>query len=337
MPTLICLSGLRLSHWARRSAAAAALVAAAVTLHAQAPSAPPATSGRPTLDLNLPVVQTTAAEPSFSSSVTANDEIASLNDSLKLTPALNAMQYGGRSRQGRPRYRGGNKNADGSDKYEFYAGVGFTQPVGNTYHYYSPNWGLQVGAGRDFNRNVGVNLEFDWDQFNLNGRTFQQQEFVYDPTGANGILGQGVLDAYAKAWSFSLQPIYNIAVSEGLGAYVTAGVGFYHKTTTFTLPGQGTYCDPYYGYCYQVTANTPFDSYTSNAPGVDGGIGFTYKFSRFSNERLYAEARYVFVANQPRAGITYQNALTSTSTTTNFFPANSHRTTYVPFKFGIRF
>ena len=329
-------SGFRFLPFARWSLALTAVLGASLAIQAQAPAAP-ARSAEPTLNLSIPPAQTTAQEPSFSSSVPA-DEIASLSDSLKLTPALNAMQYGGR-RSGRPRYRGEGKNPDGSDKYEFYAGAGFVQPVGNTYHYYSPNWGMQVGGGRNFSRNVGVNLEFDWDALNLNGRTFQQQAYVYDPTGAQGIQGTGVLDAYAKVWSLSLQPVYNIAVNEGLGAYITAGVGFYHKTTTFTLPASG--CDPYYyyyyGVCYQVTANAPFDSYTSNAPGVDAGIGFTYKFSRFSNERFYAEARYVFVANQARAGVTYQNALSAPSTATNFFPANSHRTTYLPFKFGIRF
>ena len=81
------------------------------------------------------------------------------------------------------------------------------------------------------------------------------------------------------------------------------------------------------------------DHYTSNAGGVNGGFGLTYKFSKFSNERFYVEARYVLVLDETRAGVT---ASTPTSVLnaysgTDYYPANSHRTTYIPIKFGIRF
>jgi hypothetical protein len=77
--------------------------------------------------------------------------------------------------------------------------------------------------------------------------------------------------------------------------------------------------------------------YTSNAPGFSGGFGLTYKFSRFSNERFYAEARYVFVDNAHRAGVTVTSPVASTYAEANDFPANSNHTTYFPIKFGIRF
>jgi hypothetical protein len=106
-----------------------------------------------------------------------------------------------------------------------------------------------------------------------------------------------------------VQPIFNIKTGEGIGAYITGGVGFYHKVTNFTVPQEEEEFDPFFG-LEDFEVNATFDHYTSNAPGFDGGFGLTYKFSRFANERLYGEVRYVYV--------------------------NNH-TSYIPVKFGIRF
>ena len=140
------------------------------------------------------------------------------------------------------------------------------------------------------------------------------------------------LNGSSHLWSFTLNPIYHIGSSEKFGSYVVAGVGFYHKTADITTPSVGVAYDPYYGY-YQYAANTSVDKYTSNAVGVNAGVGFTYKLSRFANQQLYGEARYVFVDNQPRP---YSEG-TATSTYYNVLPQNSARTTYIPVKFGLRF
>jgi hypothetical protein len=146
----------------------------------------------------------------------------------------------------------------------------------------------------------------------------------------------GILDGNNHVWSFSLNPTFTIPTEGSLGAYAVVGVGFFHKVTNFTVPSVGEYCDPYYG-CYQYQANQTIDHYTSNAPGVSPGVGLTWKFSKFSNMRMYVEARYVLMFNQHYNGITASNIATSTYTGTNFYPANSDRTTYIPIKFGVRF
>lgn len=348
----------RLSGFVCRTLMFSAVLGAGVAVMS-AQQAASATSASPTpaaQTLNVSAAASQAAsDAAYSSSATTNapnDEIASASDHFNFAGAMNAMQYGGRSRYGRPRYRGGNTNPDGSNKYEFYGGAGFTVPTQKTSDVDSVSWGIQVGAGRNFNKHVGVNLEFDWDNFGLQGNTLNAQQNLYNgyisiydanytagPSDPNYISPIAGLDGYSHVWSISLQPIYNIAVNQGLGAYVTGGVGFYHKITTFTQPAVGTYCDPFYGYCYDYQANQPIDSYTSNAPGVDVGMGFTYKFSHFSNERLYGEVRYVYMFNQYRPGI---DATVDTPTLANFavlndYPANSERTSYIPVKFGIRF
>ena len=259
---------------------------------------------------------------------TAQSQLASVEQFQM--PGANAFQYGQRRRYGAPRYRGGNTNPDGSEKYTGYAGGGFVSPVGDNSNFLSTSWGLQVGGGRNFNRHFGVNLEFDYDHFGVTGTTIDNQSYRYfgDVTNPYG------LDANAHIWSLSVQPVYQIYSGQGLGAYITGGVGFYHKVTNFTLPQEEEYCDYYYG-CGEYEVQGTFDHYTSNAPGFDGGVGLTYKFSRFANERFYAEARYVYMHNQFKPGDTNATALTYTGN--NLFPENSNTTSYFPIKFGIRF
>ena len=210
-----------------------------------------------------------------------------------------AMQYGGgqRKRYGKTRYRGANSNADGSQKYIFFGGAGLAQPTGNTFHYLTPSYGIQVGGGRQFNKHFSVPVQFDYDHLGMAGETLQNQATVYntqiadynaaygyqpgDPNYADPISG---LDGNSHIWSFTVDPTYTIFSGEGLGAYVVAGVGFYHKVANFTQPESG--CDPYYleyyGICEEYTENQIIDHYTSNAPGFNAGFGLTYKFSKFA-------------------------------------------------------
>ena len=289
-------------------------------------------------------VQTPAVAASgdalFSSSSAENQALDTGTDtqqgSLKPLPVnfADAMQYGGgRRRYGSPRYRGGNTNADGSSKYIFYAGAGFGQTVGNTYKYLTPSWGFQVGGGRQFNKHIAVPIEFDYDHFGLTRANISAQSYIYsgDPNAADNSI-----DANSHIWSFSVDPTYTLinGDSGGLGAYVVVGAGFYHKVANFTAPQTGVQC---YYYCGQVTYQGNFDHYTSNAPGFSGGFGLTYKFSHFSNERFYGEVRYVFMDNSQRQGFTLANLNTTTYSGYDLYPANSNRTTYIPFKFGVRF
>jgi hypothetical protein len=257
---------------------------------------------------------------------------------------FNAQYGGGRQRYGKPKYRGGNTNADGSPKYDFFVGGGFQVPVGDQFNYAALSWGFGGGGGRMFNAHFGVNAEFNYDHFGLSGGTLNDQQDLYNYTIAlynsqnpgNPVQFIQGLDGNNHVWSFTAQPIYNIKSGEGFGAYVTGGGGFYHKVTNFTVPSIGTYCDPFYG-CYQYTANQTIDHYTSNAFGINGGLGLTYKFSRFSNQRLYAEVRYVYLFNSFRPGVTIDTVNPTNASEANFFPQNSQRTAYLPVKFGVRF
>jgi hypothetical protein len=317
-----------------RTAAVTFLAAAGTfSLHAQqsagiAPSLPPinlkASLAAP-LDLSVP--DDISYSSSTGSAEMANAVDFSLNSETQPPP---------RRRYSRPNYNDSHTNADGSAKYTFVVGGGFTLPVGGTHNYLSPSWKIQAGVGRNFNKTFGVIAQFDWDNFGIQTATLNNLLAIYngpplffeDQTG--NPLSQ--ISGTSHDWSFTLNPIINYYTSDTKGAYVIGGAGFYHKTASFSTPAIATACD-IFGNCFAFQENQTFDSYTSNAFGLNGGVGFTYKLSRFASTKFYVEGRYVYTFNSPRAfsyGDANLNGL-------NVFPQNSAKTSYIPITFGLRF
>jgi hypothetical protein len=286
-------------------------------------------------ELNL----TSNSSSSSSSIDLLSDTYIASNGEFRLSSAALDSSQPPPRRYGRPNYSDSHSNPDGSPKYTFLGGFGLTLPVGDTHYYETPAWGLQIGGGRNFNKNVGVLLQFDYDHFGLQGATIANQEYIYNCVPTNGAcVSNGSvsgLDGNNHVWSFTLNPTYTIATEGNKGAYLVVGGGFYHKVTNFTLPQTAEECS-LYG-CGYYTVDENVDHYTSNAGGVSGGFGLTYKFSKFSNERFYMEARYVLMLNSQRFGYTARNVATTSYNGYDAYPANSNRTTYIPVKFGIRF
>jgi hypothetical protein len=315
----------RTFHIARRTLALSAMLGAGLIAANAQQAVTPATTVAPTLNFQAPQVFTEAQEASFSSS-SAQNQVAEAENPFDFLETANTQPPPRRS-YGRPRYRGGNTNADGSNKWGFLVGAGLTAPVGDDSNYLKPSWGFQIGGGRNFNKNFGVMAQFDWDHFGFTGQTIANQANLYfaDPTNQTG------LDGNSHIWSLTLNPTYNIHSGEGIGAYVVVGGGFYHKAATFFVPT--SVCDPFYGICY--AANETVQNYSSNSAGVNGGFGLTYKTSHFSSARLYAEVRVVHTFNnyRPESTINPDGSVTGW----NFFPQNSQEATYFPVKFGLRF
>ena len=325
-----------------RVAAVAVLSSCAAGVHAQQ-AAPVAAS--PTLDLSHPVLSLQAAlnaPPNVTSSL-ASDSASSSSSSASAdlpadpgSPTSDLQPPPRQRRYGRPNYSDKYRNADGSNRLAFVVGGGFNSPVGSaSSNYLNVGYRFEGGVGVNFNKKASVIAQFDYDHFGIPSGVLANQANLYnsiDGTGTNPYTGLG---GSSHIWSFTLNPTYNFYQSDSLGAYVVVGGGFYHKVTNFTVPTTGEYCDYYYG-CYTYQVNQVVDHYTSNAPGATGGVGVTYKFSRWSNERLFAEARYVHTFNQARlADPAYTG--NSAGTYNNFYPPNSNETSYIPITFGLRF
>ena len=243
-----------------------------------------------------------------------------------------------RRRYGRPNYNDRFHNADGSNRLAFVAGGGFNVPVGSaTSDYLNLGYRFEVGGGINFSKKFSVIAQFDYDHFGVPQSILNNQEALYsqlDPTDAANGLFQG-LGGNAHIWSFTLNPTFNFYQGEKYGAYAVVGGGFYHKVTNFTLPTTSAEQDAF-GNVFEFTTNQNFDKYVSNAPGVTGGVGFTYKFSRFANQRFFAEARYVHTFNSARLGDPTVTGA-SAGSANNFYPPNSNETSYIPITFGVRF
>ena len=327
-----------------RFAAAAFLTSCAAGALAQQPDT---ASKLSTLDLSHPAqsLQASLKAPfalssgeAYSSSSNNAEALAKPSAEAENAPASDLQPPPRRRRYGRPNYRDKYRNADGSNRFAFVAGAGFNVPIGDaSANYLTTGYRFEAGAGVNMNKKLGVLFQFAYDPFGIPSNILQNQANLYTqlsinagtPTDYTGLGGN------AHIWSFTLNPTLNFYQGEKVGAYAVVGGGFYHKITNFTIPTTGQYCDYYYG-CYTYQANQTIDNYTSNAPGVTGGVGLTYKFSRWSNERLFAEARYVHTFNQARLGDPSTTGA-STGTFNNFYPPNSNETSYIPITFGIRF
>jgi hypothetical protein len=321
-----------------RATALSLLMAGAASLgHAQQ-----AVTSTPAAKMFLASSADSAALVAGSSSSSSSDsDSASANRQGSPSAGFDSLQPPPRRRYGRPNYSSGSMNPDGSSKFAFMAGAGLAMPIGNTHFYETPSYNFQVGAGRNYSKSVAVLFQFDYDHFGLQGATLANQKFIYNYcspaqvlAGCTAVLTS--LDGNNHVWSFTLNPTFTLPTEGSLGAYAVIGGGFYHKVTNFTVPTVVQGYDYFYG-PYQYTANQTIDHYTSNAVGVSPGFGLTYKFSKFSNERFYLEARYVVDFNQKKNGYTSKNVSSAPVTATNFYPANSNRTTFIPITLGIRF
>ena len=319
--------------FAKTMFAAGALAASAV-LHAAAPAAAQPTndiaqinrglltpSAYSLADVNADLHYRTDGVSSSTDAVA--DEVASLSANAADDSGTGAGQYGSRRRSyGHSRYQDRLHNADGSTKIAFVGGAGLNVPVGNTGKFYTPSYAVEVGGGWNFNKNFGVLAEFHYDHVGLTGGAINYEY--------NNLINAGItqdeldgFDANGHVLSFSIDPVVSLTQKGSkFGAYATGGVGYYRKTTNFTLPSVGTECDYYY--CYQYSSNVNVDQYTADGFGANLGLGLTYKLSEFSSERLFVEGRYTWLK-------------LANSNNQDFFPFNQRNSEYIPVTVGIRF
>jgi hypothetical protein len=326
----ISLSGLRIG-------LALAALTVAPTMFAATPeasSAPGAAAAVPSASVFTSALFSPTADFRYQPDAvsSSDDTIASNDPSSSLDAERDSLSFDGaqpppgrRRSYGRSRYEDRWHNRDGSTKIAFVAGAGLNLPAGNTAKYYTPHLAVNVGAGFNFNKAFGVLGEFHYDKMGLTaGAINEDYANTYNYFVNQGLNGSDVtdslagFDANAHILSFSINPIVNLVGQGKFGAYATGGLGYYKKTTNFTLPQLS---QDYYGGIYQQ--NVTFDSYSNGGLGFNGGIGLTYKLSEFSSERLFMEARYEWI------NLGKNN--------NDFFPYNNRNSEVIPITVGVRF
>ena len=324
----ICSTGLR-------AGLAFAAVAFVPALVAESPVATPATTPSiftfnnnvtaPTRDFRY--------QPEGMTSSSSDDAIAAGDPSASLAAERDSLSFDGaqpppgRRSYGRSRYQDRWHNSDGSTKIALMAGAGLNVPNGNTAKFYTPSYTIAAGAGFNFNRMFGVLGEFHYDHMGLTGGAIQNEynnvlAYLSANAGATPSDLAG-FDANAHVVSFTVDPIVNFSDrSKKLGAYVTGGLGWYRKTTNFTLPTVSTACGTFF--CQQYASTYNIDQASADTFGYNIGFGLSYAISQFSSERLFVDARYHWLP-------------ISSNNNQDFFPFNRRNTSFIPITVGIRF
>jgi hypothetical protein len=185
-----------------------------------------------------------------------------------------------------------------------HGGVNYPDSVGETYGY-----NIKAGAGWNFTKRLGVLLEYNFNRDKIPGSTLTELAIQ---SGLNTPLGGNV-----NTWSFTIDPIFYLPITNKMGGYVTGGGGFYRKVTNFTAPELE---DDFF---FEVQVPTTIAHSSSNQGGLNIGVGAYWKaFGEDSNAKLYTEVRYVWV-DSPVAS--------------NSDPFGSGTSSLLPVTFGIRF
>jgi len=163
----------------------------------------------------------------------------------------------------------------------FEAGGGFNAPSKGSSPYITYGGNFTVGAGLRMQKHVSVLAEYQFMDDKLPARLISE-------TGANG--------GHAHIWSFTLDPVIDLAPGRKNDIYITGGGGFYRKVTSFTDPVAVEYCNYYY--CGIGTQNQVVGHFSSNQGGWNAGAGFTHTLGSAmygNNVKLFAEARYLYI------------------------------------------
>ena len=140
-----------------------------------------------------------------------------------------------------------------------------------------------VGVARNYSQYVGFRLDFQFDNLPLKDSALRLAQ-------APG--------ATSHVYSLTLEPIFNIPVTNQSGGYIVVGPAFFHRSgdldSSTVLPG--SICNPFFqwwGRCFNASLplNGDFLHASQNEFGETFGVGVTHKIN--PKVELYAEFRYL--------------------------------------------
>jgi len=185
-------------------------------------------------------------------------------------------------------------------------------PVNQTGEVMGTGWGAGGGVGYNISQRNSLIGEFLWNRMYPSKGVLQPFQTAVPQSGT--LNGNSNLYGLTGNYRYELR-------GRLLGTYVIGGGGWYFRKNWLSKDvnsGAGTACTPawlWWGFtCMSgtVTANQTLATTSTNAWGMNGGIGFTVRVGE-APYRLYTEARYHYV------------------------PTKNVSTQFVAVSFGIRF
>ncbi len=258
-------------------------------------------SGSPVVD---PSSSTAVSESSSSATLPLADDASIDGAGLPAAPSASGSGAAGQDY--------GNHHHNMFSHLTFEAGGGFNAPTSDSSPYITWGGNINVGAGYRINPRVSVLTEYQFIDDKLPGALIAE-------TGATG--------GNAHIWSFTLDPVVDLAPKRTNDVYVTGGGGFYRKVTNFTDPEPSEYCT--YFYCGIAYENQVVGHFSSNQGGWNIGGGFTHRMGGIYSDgkvKLFAEVRYLDVLTP--AEVSSPNGLGTTTVGAD--------TKLVPVTFGVR-
>jgi hypothetical protein len=164
-------------------------------------------------------------------------------------------------------------------------------PVSSTAQVTGIGWGATGGVGYNFNSRNAIIGEFLWNRMYPSGGVLLPLEATAPQSSS--LNGNSNLYALTGNYRYEMP-------GRMLGTYVIGGGGWYFRKNWLSRDinsSTGTVCTPawlWWGFtCTSgtVTANQTLATSTTNAWGVNAGIGFTVRVAE-APYRLYTEARY---------------------------------------------
>jgi len=166
-------------------------------------------------------------------------------------------------------------------KIGFSVGAGFTTPVGTFGNSEDTGWNVDAGVGMYFTRELGINLDAGYNTMGFNSTELGT---IGHHNGSNDI------------FSLTLNPIVHVTPHGPVDVYLTGGGGYYRDWQAFSNAGPAAFpVAPFFP--YGPTAAGVTNSYSTNKPGIDAGIGIA--FGHKWGGKFFAEARWnrVFMNN----------------------------------------
>jgi hypothetical protein len=195
-----------------------------------------------------------------------------------------------------PAYRDICAQGEDNPRANINLGMTISAPVNPTARLVDLGLGLQFGAGYNFTRRHAFVGEFMWNNLYPNtGALAPIRVAIHSPDLSAG----GNIFSFTGNYRFELR-------GKTVGTYLIAGGGWYYRNSHLTqdvTTGTGIVCTPvwlWYGFsCTSgaVTADQTIRSTSSNALGLNGGIGFTARVGD-APHRIYVEPRYHYAPNR---------------------------------------